>query len=63
MAKRWVQFAIGTWILISPWLLGFSEIALAKWSNVIFGLLLLIMSTIEIFGENNKEKGRLNTLK
>jgi hypothetical protein len=35
---------IGIWILISPWLFGFSDISLAKWSNVILGLLLIIMN-------------------
>jgi len=53
MAKKWIVFAIGIWIMISPWLLGFSEIELAKWSNVLLGLALAILSIAEV-----GEKGR-----
>lgn len=61
MAKPWVQLVIGIWIMVSPWLLGFSEISLAKWSNVIFGLILIIMSSQIIFEAKNPEKGRVTT--
>ena len=44
MVKQWVQFTIGFWIMISPWLFGFSEISLAKWSNVIFGLIIILVN-------------------
>ena len=49
MAKQWVFFGIGVWIIISPWILGFSEISLAKWSNVLLGIVLVIISSREIF--------------
>jgi membrane protein YdbS with pleckstrin-like domain len=52
--KSWIQAGIGFWILISPWLLGFAEVALAKWSNVGFGLILVVMSIWEIFGEEKE---------
>ena len=44
MVKQWVQFSIGFWIMVSPWLLGFSEISLAKWSNVLCSLAIILMS-------------------
>jgi uncharacterized membrane protein len=53
MAKQWTQLAISLWIMISPWILGFSEISLAKWSNVIFGLFFVIMNVLVIFGEKS----------
>ena len=31
-------------MLLSPWLLGFSEISVMKWSNVLCGLALIIMN-------------------
>lgn len=37
--------------MISPWILGFSNISIAKWSNVIFGLVLILVNAWIIFGE------------
>lgn len=47
MSKKWVTLIIGLWVMVSPWVLGFSEIELAKWSNVIFGLALVIIGVIQ----------------
>jgi hypothetical protein len=33
-----LQLILGIWLLVSPWMLGFSEINLAKWSCVLVGL-------------------------
>lgn len=51
---------MGFWLLISPWILGFAEISVAKWSNVLIGLALIIMSIWKIFGNHAAvtEKGR-----
>jgi hypothetical protein len=54
MVRHWVQCGIGFWLLISPWLLGFAEISVAKWSNVIIGLAFIIMSVWELFGEKGR---------
>jgi hypothetical protein len=40
--KNWIPIVLGAWVLVSPWLLGFSDISLAKWSNVLCGLVLII---------------------
>ena len=32
-------------MIISPWVLGFSDVSLAKWCNVLIGLALVIMAT------------------
>ena len=62
MAKPWIRFGIGFWIILSPWLLGFAEISFAKWSNVIFGVAIVVMSSWDIFGDAIErarvEKGR-----
>lgn len=38
-------------MIISPWVLGFSDISLAKWCNVLIGLVLVIMSAWTMFGK------------
>lgn len=48
---NWIEMGIGVWILISPWILGFSDIAIAKWSNVIMGLVLIVVNAWIVFDE------------
>ncbi len=52
MKREWTILGIGAWILISPWVLGFSTIGFMKWSNVLCGLVLVLGSAAKIF---NKE--------
>jgi len=47
---KWVQLVLGLWILISPWLVGFSSVTTALWSNVIAGLLIVIFALWGLFG-------------
>ena len=53
--KFWIQFVIGLWLLVSPWLLGFSDIGIVKWSNVLCGLILVVMSGWELMGRYGRE--------
>ena len=54
MVPQWIAGIIGLWILLSPWLLGFSAVSIAKWSNVILGLVLVIMNAWLLFGEKHQ---------
>ncbi|MDP3974874.1 MAG: SPW repeat protein [Candidatus Jorgensenbacteria bacterium] len=38
----WALVAGGVWIAVSPWILGFSSVNLARWSNVLAGGLVAI---------------------
>ena len=48
----WLQLLIGAWIIISPWILGFSSINIALWSCLIGGMLTVIISLWQLFGED-----------
>ena len=50
MAFRWTELVLGLWVLISPWVLGFSTISLAKWSSVLVGIILVLAAVWERFG-------------
>jgi hypothetical protein len=50
VTEKWTEFTIGIVLLISPWVLGFSAISIAKWCNVLFGIVLVVMSAWKIFG-------------
>lgn len=47
---NWVQLILGICVFVSPWILGFSDITTALWSNIIIGVLIVIFSLWEIFG-------------
>ncbi len=52
MIEYWTTLAIGLMMIISPWVLGFSDISLAKWCNILLGVVLAIVSAWKIFGTN-----------
>jgi hypothetical protein len=51
MVENWTEIIVGIIMIISPWVLGFSDISLAKWCNVLIGLLLVLMGARGMFGE------------
>ncbi len=57
MAKSWTLFAVGVWVLISPWLLGFADISIMKWSNLICGTMLIVITVWDLFGERSVVEG------
>ena len=72
MVENWTEFIIGMVMITSPWILGFSDISLAKWCNVLFGLLLVLMgvwgmftepaSTMPASQESKKERAHKNNV-
>ncbi len=40
----WLEALLGLWIIIAPWLLGFSSLPFFTWSSVIVGLVLIAIS-------------------
>lgn len=55
MKTYWTGFVIGIWLIVSPWILGFSGISLVKWDSVFIGLILTLVFGWEIFGEREEE--------
>lgn len=39
--EEWANLTLGTWLLVSPWVLGFSTSAALMWNAVIFGALII----------------------
>ena len=44
MTERWVDIAVGGWLIVSPWILGFSDEVLVKWSCVLCGIVLVAVN-------------------
>ncbi len=57
MAKRLLQaqIAIGIWILVSPWILGFHKFTPALWSSIISGALTALLGLWGMFGEEGHD--------
>jgi len=48
---NWVELVVGALVLVSPWLLGFSDITLARWGNVVCGLIIVLVNIWAIYGD------------
>ena len=55
VVKNYIQLAVGIWILVSPWLLGFSSISIMMWSNLIAGVVLVLINVWAIFGDEKTD--------
>lgn len=42
--EEWLNAAVGLWLVISPWVLGFAAIPAALWSAVVLGALIAVSS-------------------
>jgi len=47
---RWLALAIGLWLVLAPWLLGFEPVASAVWANMIVGAAAITLSFRAIAG-------------
>lgn len=59
MAERWVLIVIGAWLIIAPWVLGFSDSVLVKWSSVLCGIIIVAINFWALSGRDktaDKEK-------
>jgi hypothetical protein len=54
MTERWIDVVIGGWLIVAPWVLGFSDEVLVKWSSVLCGLVLVAMN-VWILSDRHKE--------
>ncbi|OGY68244.1 MAG: hypothetical protein A2214_00750 [Candidatus Harrisonbacteria bacterium RIFOXYA1_FULL_48_8] len=55
---NWAEFAFGVWVLASPWILGYWKITSALWSQVVVGVLLMLLSLWEIVGTEDHDEQR-----
>jgi hypothetical protein len=42
--EEWVNVVLGVWLVISPWVLGFSSLATAMWNAVIIGIVVAVLA-------------------
>jgi hypothetical protein len=42
--NHWAIIVLGVWLLLSPWLLGYSELNLIVWNNIAVGALVIVFA-------------------
>lgn len=47
--EQWADIAIGAWLVISAWVLGFAHIPLAMWNVVLCGAIILLLAVWVIY--------------
>ncbi|MGH6894965.1 MAG: SPW repeat protein [Geminicoccaceae bacterium] len=47
--EEWTNLLIGLWLVISPWVLGFSGNAVATWNTLVVGLLIFALAAWELY--------------
>ncbi len=52
---RWAQLILGGWVLVSPWILGFSGISIMMWSNVIAGTVIVLLEVWILFDAREED--------
>ena len=45
-APSWINMAIGVWVLLSPWLLGFNQSGRPTWTAVVTGLAITVVAAV-----------------
>jgi hypothetical protein len=47
--QDWLTGICGVWLVIAPWVLGFSAMVLARWDHVIVGVLVVVLAAWELW--------------
>ncbi len=50
----WAVLILGAWVMLSPWLMGWSGVSLMMWSNLFAGLALVLIPLWFMFGTEEK---------
>lgn len=45
--EEWINAVLGAWLVIAPWVLGFSTAAVAMWVHVVLGLVIAALAIWE----------------
>jgi SPW repeat-containing protein len=55
--EEWTNIALGVWLLVSPWVLGFSSSAFLMWNAVIAGALIVVLAGWAIAPTQDSPRG------
>lgn len=47
--QAWASLIVGLWLIPSPWILGFANIPMAKWTQLVLGVLIVAVTALELW--------------
>ncbi len=53
----WLNFLLGFWVLISPWVLGFATLPAPLWNNIACGVAIMILAASSALSTNGNAGG------
>lgn len=53
MWHGWIKLILGIWLIVSPWILGYWSVSAALWSQIVVGVLLILLSLWQIVGKED----------
>lgn len=57
--EEWVNLVLGLWVIISPWVLGFSGMRNAMVSHVVLGIIIAVLAAVELWLANQRASARM----
>lgn len=42
--NHWAVIILGVWLILSPWILGYSELNLVTWNSIAIGALIIVFT-------------------
>jgi hypothetical protein len=58
MWEEWAELVLGIWLIVSPWVLGFSDLKSATYNGVILGIVIAVLGAWSLV--NTRNPGRLS---
>jgi membrane protein YdbS with pleckstrin-like domain len=49
--EEWINAVLGLWLIVSPWILGYSEVATPLWNQIIVGVVVGGLAMWSVIGE------------
>lgn len=56
--EEWVNLILGVWLIIAPWVVGFSNMSTPTWNSVILGI---IVALVNLWGVMEFQRRRVTT--
>lgn len=54
--EEWLNVALGVWLLVSPWLMGYSASTALRWNAVVAGVLVVVFAAWALYEEQRPKQ-------
>lgn len=47
--EAWAVLVLGLWLVVAPWIVGFTNVAVARWTHIVLGLIAAAVAAWEVW--------------